>query len=76
MSKLSLIEIDTTLGASYSFPEMDGAIFEKILGNEEMWRRLGSLALTNASGACLVVPTRVIQTIKVDNEVRWTASPV
>jgi len=74
MSKLVLVGIETTLGAPYTFPDMDSEIFDRVLLNDEMWRRLGSLVLTNASGSCLVIPVQIIQRILVDGELRWTAS--
>lgn len=74
MSKLVTVRFETTLGAHYTFPDLDSSIFEKVLMQEEAWRRLGAIALSNASGACLVVPTRIIETILVDGVIRWTAS--
>jgi hypothetical protein len=75
VSTLVLVDIETTLGVHYTFPDMDRSIFEKVVANDSVWRSLGSIVLTNASGACLVVPSRIIQTIKIDGEVWWKTSP-
>jgi len=81
--ELATVSIETFEGATYTFPDMDKDIFEKVLGHDDVWRRLGSLALTNVSGACLVIPTRVIKVISVKTksdpweggEIKWMASP-
>lgn len=81
---LTQVEIETTLGEKYLFPDMDIRVFEKVVAQEEMWRKLGSLALSNISGACLVIPTRIIKEISVVEagvlhgvkKVLWKASPV
>lgn len=70
-----VVGIETTLGAHYTFPDMEKSIFEMVLAQDESWLRLGSLALTNTSGACLVLPTRIIQKVTVDGEIRWKAYP-
>jgi hypothetical protein len=70
------VSIETFEGASYVLPDMDGRIFEKVLLHEEMWKRLSSFTISNVSGACLVVPMRIIKDIRVDGEVKWTALTV
>lgn len=75
--QLMHVYIETLEGASYSFPDMDKEKLEQLLGNDSTWKALGSLVLVNASGACLVVPTRIIKTIALNPDfvdALWTAS--
>ena len=83
--QLVTVEIETTQGSIYEFPDMDKRILEKSLAQDEMWRKLGSVALSNASGACLVVPVRIIkqicllrfnaETLMTEAKILWEASP-
>lgn len=62
------LTIKTFLGAEYVFPDMDAHQAADLVRSA---LRLGhldgtQLTLVNATGACLTVPTRVIQSIVVD----------
>jgi hypothetical protein len=75
--KLVNVYMETLEGATYAFPDMDNEILEKVLNNEGTWRALGSLSLVNVSGACMVIPTRIIKTIALTpdfSSLVWTAS--
>lgn len=61
---LTTVHIETLEGVTYVFPDMDKDVLERIMGNELTWKGLGALTLVNISGACLVVPTRIIKMVK------------
>jgi hypothetical protein len=63
------VRIETTLGAHYSFPDMQRAMLEFLL--KEDLGLDGNLVLTNVSQAVLVVPVRIIKTLSINGEVKW-----
>lgn len=68
MSALYEVEVDTTLGVKYVFPDMEGEIIEQAL------RNIGAhstLTLVNQSTACLVLPVRILQTVRVGGVEKW-----
>lgn len=73
--QLVLIEFETFEQATYSFPDVDKEQFRKMIANVSIWKSLGSMVVTNISGACLVLPSRIIKTIRIDKEEVWTACP-
>lgn len=72
--KLVTVELRTQLGAVYVFPDMPDEEMRKMLeaiGNTSM----SQLTLVNVSQAVLCTPLRILATILVDGEERWTCSP-
>jgi hypothetical protein len=66
--RLVSIEFETTLGAVYSFPDMDLDELESFLRNFTVDH---DVTLVNVSRACLVVPSRIVHVIRVGGEERW-----
>lgn len=66
--------IETRLGAVYQFPDIDDKI--EIPRGAGLNKALTNLTLVNISGACLVLPWRIIKSIKLDEEVVWTGPEV
>lgn len=71
-SELVTVGVETSLGALYSFPDMERDVLDKLImrgPNNELV--LEQVLLTNASRAVLSVPARIIQKITIDGEVWW-----
>jgi hypothetical protein len=67
------VEVTTTLGATYVFPDMPFGQLKFFM--ESMAATIGAsdtLVLTNLSGATMTVPKRIIATLKVDGKTVWT----
>lgn len=68
------VGIETSLGAHYSFPDMDKTALDKlVMRNDNNELALDSLLLTNASRAVLTVPSRIVKKITVEGEDWWLA---
>jgi hypothetical protein len=63
------VTIETTLGAIYKFPDMTRDAVERIIKDNISFQ--GDLVLTNVSKAVLVLPTRIIKTLAINDEVKW-----
>lgn len=66
--------IETRLGAVYVFPDMATEVDVPVgsgLNSSET-----NLTMINVSGACLVLPWRIIKQIKMDEQVIWTGPEV
>lgn len=63
------VEFETLLGATYSFPDMNLEEVEHLLKDFHQDR---DITLVNMSRACLVIPPRIVKTIRVGGEERWT----
>jgi hypothetical protein len=75
--KPCVVTIITKTGAKHVFPDMDKNQIFRLLGTQLY--SAGDLTLVNVSGTCLVIATRIIETIELDGEVSWKApeqSPV
>lgn len=70
---LVIIEIDTTQGSRYVFPDMPWDVLSVLVQNDTLLG-FSQLSLVNQSGAALVIPTRIIRTIRVNGEVKWVSS--
>jgi hypothetical protein len=66
--------IETRLGALYRFPDFEGPL--EIPKGAGLSKALTQLTIVNISGSCLVLPWRIIKTIKLDEEVVWTGPEV
>lgn len=62
------IIIETTLGAEYAFPDMDAQEAMKLLRSLPL--TIDQLTLVNASGACLLIPARVIHAVHLFTNVK------
>lgn len=76
MSKVDLVTvgIETTLGARYSFPDVEREALDKLVmrsDNNELV--LDSLLITNVSQAVLTVPSRIVKKITVEGKDWWLA---
>jgi hypothetical protein len=71
---LKTCEIETRLGAVYRFPDVDGEVY--VPKGAGLNAAVTGLTIVNASGACLVIPWRIVQKIRVDGEVIWTGPEV
>lgn len=64
MSLLVTLSISTSLGSTYAFPDMDrGMVTMLIKQLRDNLHVAPSLVLVNESGACLVIPFRIIQSV-------------
>ena len=71
---LVTVGIETTLGAHYSFPDMDRTELEKfVIRDSDNHILLDSIMLTNASRALLTVPVRIIKKITIEGDDWWLA---
>lgn len=70
--KLVKLTILTSLDAEYVLPDMPEKSIEELIKSPNL-HGFPSLSLVNQSGACLIIPTRIIKTISVDGEIRWRA---
>lgn len=69
MSDFVNVRILTRTGALYEFPDMSSDAMEKLLeARPSGWR---DLTLTNVSGACMVIPFRIIEELLVNGESKW-----
>ena len=69
MSTLTDVELHTTLGAIYKFPDVDEGELDRFVRD---FRNSGQVTLSNVSGACLVLPARIVKTILIGGVERWT----
>lgn len=67
------VEIASTLGAGYVFPDMPYNQLKLFLAS--MAGESDTLVLTNLSGATMTVPKRIIDSLKVDGKVVWRRPP-
>lgn len=72
--KLVTITVTTTLGAEYKFPDVMSKVADDLLISDTL-HGFVQVTFVNQSGACLIIPRQIIQTIAVEGEVRWR-SPV
>lgn len=72
-TELVTMGVETTLGAHYSFPDMEKPVAEKLVEalGIETFRRLGQISLVNVSQAVLLVPFRIVKSISIDGKERW-----
>lgn len=70
MGKLVDVMLTTSLGAEYRFPDVDESVAEDFAKSFRPFA--GTITLTNVSNACLVLPSRIVATIKVGGQVKWT----
>lgn len=69
---LVAVTIVTKLEETYLFPDMARGEIERVI--VEDWAiPSGTLTLVNVSQACLVIPIRIIRTIKINDEVKWSS---
>lgn len=67
--KLVSIELETTLGAKYAFPDVELDIAQQLL---RQWPPAeGKVVLVNASGAFLSLPFRIVAILNVDGVLHW-----
>lgn len=66
---LCCASFETTLGETYSFPDMDSGELDKLANYFPEGH--SSITLSNVSGACLVIPVRIIKAFYVDGVERW-----
>ena len=63
------VEIETLLGATYRIPDVTAGALEDFI---RQWPpSQGTLSIVNVSNACLFMPTRIVNIIRVDGVVRW-----
>lgn len=71
---MKVCKITTRLGATYVFPDVGDEV--EIPIGAGFSDNSTSLTIVNISGACLVLPWRVIDTIVFGEETIWTAPKV
>ena len=64
------VEVTSTLGASYVFPDMPFGQLKLFM--ESMAGASDTLVLANLSGATMTIPKRIIATLKVNGKTVWT----
>lgn len=69
MADLVAVEIETTLGALYVFPDMPRSVLEASFRSGK-WDE-GQLTLVNVSGAALVMPNRIVKELRYEGQVHW-----
>lgn len=67
---LQTVEVMTTLGAVYRFPDVAHADVDRAM-KDMRGALFGSFTLTNLSGAAIVVPLKIIQQISYGEVVLW-----
>lgn len=67
------LEIETRLGSKYLFPDVAEGI--KLPTGAGLDSNMTQLTITNASGACLVIPFRIIKLIRADGTILWEGPP-
>lgn len=68
--ELVKVTIETSLGSTYEFPDMTRSAVERLIKDNISFQ--GDLTLANVSGAVMVIPTRIIKTLAVNGEVKWS----
>lgn len=68
--KLATVTITTELDAVYTLPDMFVGSVESLTNSENL-HGFAQISLVNVSGACLIMPSRIIKTIAVNGEVVW-----
>jgi hypothetical protein len=66
---LKTVQIETRLGAIYIFPDVAEDI--RFPSGSGLDANVTSLTITNMSGACLVVPYRIVKKVRFDDAVVW-----
>lgn len=67
---LSEVEFETTMGAVYKFPDVDSGALDQLVSFFPSSTH-PQVTLTNVSQACLVLPARIVASIRVDGVERW-----
>lgn len=72
-SEKTLVEVvvTTTEGDVYQFPGVLREEAHRMFGTRPNLSSSPSFVLVNVSGACLTVPTRIIDTVHVEGEELW-----
>lgn len=70
--KLVKLTLTTFLEAEYVLPDVPDKTIEELIKSPSL-HGFTTLSLVNQSGACLMLPSRIIKTVAVDGEVRWRA---
>lgn len=70
---LLAVEIETTTGARYIFPDVARAMLENAL-QFGAWGLVDNVILVNIHGACISVPKRVVTRLVQGEEVFWSNS--
>ena len=76
MKELKAVNITTTEGDVYLFPAMEQTGLAVLRAGCRRGHAGSMLTLSNVSGACLVLPARIIASVQVDGEEIWTPSCV
>lgn len=66
--KLVTLELETTLKAVYVFPDMPATAIEAFVAGFGHER---TVTLVNVSMACLILPARIVNVLRVDGIERW-----
>jgi len=69
MSQLTEVEFWTSLDAIYIFPDVDEAELLRLVSG---FHHAGQVTLVNVSGACLVLPSRIVTKIFIGGIEKWT----
>lgn len=67
--RLVSVEFETTLGSVYSFPDMDLNEMESLVSR---FTFENNVTLVNLSQACLVLPARVVKSIRIEGVEKWS----
>lgn len=70
-SKLAELTLRTSLGAEYKFPDADEDELKNLIKGLQLGTHLSQLTLTNVSGACLVLPIRIVASVSINGEEKW-----
>ena len=62
------VEFETSMGAVYKFPDMEASAVDSALAQLSGQPQF---TLANVSRACLILPTRIIQKIRVNGVEKW-----
>lgn len=68
MSAFVTLTFETTLGSKYVIPDVEPKAASDLVASLP---RFADAGITNASGACLIIPSRILAAVSVDGEVRW-----
>lgn len=73
MTAIVTVEVETTAGSRYVFPDVSREMLDVAI-TLRAWERVDNVILVNTSAACLSIPKHTVARILVGKEVVWPSS--
>lgn len=73
---LRILEIETELGAIYTFPDMACDTVKLLVQDLKKGTTASNISFVNVSGAALVLPFRIVKEIRMGKEIVWANTSV